>query len=167
MQVFGDSSLVDFYNLYPERDTLILIGKFLGHFCWSIKNHESTFLKTASWARPFYWKTHPDQLLHIIYGFTKISGWVFHDLPIRVKVHTWYRTVFWRNFALSCENLSLEVLKQNIGPFYNDIDDTISCWLNAVHKSLILVTKARKIVDNIFGVQNASSISPLAVMKAK
>ena len=69
-------------------------------------------------------------------------------------------------FALSCENLSLEVLRQNIDPFYNDIDGTISCWLNAVHKSLILVTKARKIVANIFGVQNASSISPLALVKA-
>ena len=34
--------------------------------------------------RPFYWKTHPDQILHIIYGFSQKFGWM--NFPIKRPV---------------------------------------------------------------------------------
>ena len=83
---------------------------------------------SGKFLRPFYWKTHPDQMLHIIYGFSqkiqtdefssktalenenfrKISGWVFHNFPIRVNTkefqpvtfspwNKWERHAFWRD----------------------------------------------------------------------
>ena len=83
-----------------SNPSLTLIGKFLGNF-WDrftgklihqkIMSMYSVFFKNRvvsktvslenssnhqlenSWAshRPFYWKTHPDQMLHIIYGFSQ------------------------------------------------------------------------------------------------
>ena len=70
LRIFENRALIGL----PYHSTT-LIGK-------SWKTHQEIFLEfsfSGSSHRPFYWKTHPGQILNIIYGFSqkKSNGWVF------------------------------------------------------------------------------------------
>ena len=56
----------------------------------------SVFLKNGSWARPFYWKTYPVQMLHIIYDFgQKIQMDEFSSKTVCVTPQNWKNWYSW------------------------------------------------------------------------
>ena len=68
----------------------------------SIKNHEylfSFFFNSGASHRPFYWKTHPAQMLHIIYGFSQKDEWM--SFPVKRPVWRPGKWKFQKHFWMS------------------------------------------------------------------